>query len=62
MGRGTDIVPIPGTKRLAYLRENIGAVEVRLTVEETRLIDEVFPPGVASGDRYAPAQMQRLGR
>jgi aryl-alcohol dehydrogenase-like predicted oxidoreductase len=50
--RGDDVVPIPGTKRRRYLEENAGALEVELTHDELRRLDEAFPSGVAAGDRY----------
>jgi aryl-alcohol dehydrogenase-like predicted oxidoreductase len=50
--RGVDIIPIPGTKRRRYLEENVGALEVELTGDELRLLDEAFPSGAAAGDRY----------
>ena len=52
LSRGTDVVPIPGTKRRSYLEENAGAVEVELSAEELALLEEEFPRGVAAGDRY----------
>ena len=52
LSRGEDIVPIPGTKRVKYLEENVGAVDVELTDEDRRGLDEAFPQGVAAGDRY----------
>jgi aryl-alcohol dehydrogenase-like predicted oxidoreductase len=52
LSRGEDVVPIPGTKRVKYLEENIGAVDVELTDEDRRRLDEAFPQGVAAGDRY----------
>ena len=58
--QGEDVVPIPGTKRVEYLRENIGALDVRLTADEVRKIGEAIPKGAASGDRYGPAQMKRI--
>jgi aryl-alcohol dehydrogenase-like predicted oxidoreductase len=53
LAQGKDVVPIPGTKRRSYLEENVAAVEVELSAEELRRIDEVAPVGVAAGDRYA---------
>ena len=50
--RGDDVVPIPGTKRRRYLEENAGALELQLTDDELRQLDEAFPAGVAAGDRY----------
>ncbi len=51
--QGPDIVPIPGTKRRRYLEENVAAADIKLTEEELARIDEVAPPGIAAGDRYA---------
>jgi aryl-alcohol dehydrogenase-like predicted oxidoreductase len=51
--QGDDIVPIPGTKRVRYLEENAGAVDVELTEEDLRRLDDAAPIGAASGDRYA---------
>lgn len=62
LAKGEDIVPIPGTKRRKYLEENLGAVEITLTSEEMRQIDEIAPMGVAAGLRYAEAQMKNLDR
>lgn len=53
LAQGDDIVPIPGTKRLRYLDENLGAVRVSLTPDELRRLDEVAPVGGTAGDRYA---------
>ena len=52
LARGEDVVPIPGTKRKAYLEENATADDVVLTAEDLRRLEEVFPPGVTAGDRY----------
>jgi aryl-alcohol dehydrogenase-like predicted oxidoreductase len=57
LAQGEDIVPIPGTKRLKYLEDNLGAARVTLTKSELEEIDRLFPPGVASGERYAEAMM-----
>jgi aryl-alcohol dehydrogenase-like predicted oxidoreductase len=50
--RGKDVIPIPGTKRRRYLEENAKALEVELTDEDLRRLEEAFPPGVTAGDRY----------
>ena len=50
--RGDDVVPIPGTKHVKYLEENAGALQVRLSEDELRRIDEIAPKGVAAGERY----------
>ena len=60
--QGDDIVPIPGTKRRTYVDENLGALEIALTVDDLHRIDEVFPPGAASGERYTAIGMQSVNR
>jgi aryl-alcohol dehydrogenase-like predicted oxidoreductase len=50
--QGEEIVPIPGTKRVPYLEENAGASEVDLTADDLARIEEAFPKGATSGDRY----------
>ena len=52
LGRGDDIVPIPGTKRRSYLEENAAAAELELAADDLERLEQAFPPGVASGDRY----------
>lgn len=56
LAQGRNIVPIPGTKRVKYLEENLGALDVTLTPGDLARIDAAFPPGVATGARYAQAQ------
>ena len=53
LGRGDDVVPIPGTKRVAYLEENAGAVDVALAEEDLERLEAAFPVGVTAGERYA---------
>jgi aryl-alcohol dehydrogenase-like predicted oxidoreductase len=53
LAQGEDLVPIPGTKRIRYLEENVAAAEVELSEEDLARIDEAAPRGSASGDRYA---------
>ena len=53
MRRGEDIVPIPGTKHVRYLEENVAAADVELTDDDLARLDEVAPVGVAAGERYA---------
>ena len=52
LAQGEDIVPIPGTKHVAYLKENIAALDIQLTAEDKRRLDEAAPRGVTAGDRY----------
>ncbi|HEV7623477.1 MAG TPA: aldo/keto reductase, partial [Amnibacterium sp.] len=60
LAQGDDVVPIPGTRRIANLEENVSAVEVELTPEDLARIDEVAPSGSAAGERYAPQGMASL--
>jgi aryl-alcohol dehydrogenase-like predicted oxidoreductase len=60
MAQGDDIVPIPGTKRRKYLEENAGAMQVELSREDLRRIDEVAPKGITAGSRYPEAMMKTL--
>lgn len=53
------VVPIPGTRSASHLEENVAAVQVELSAAEVALLDEAFPPGVASGPRY-PGAMSAL--
>lgn len=53
LAQGEDLVPIPGTKRRAYLEENVAAVNVTLSPEDLDRIEAVAPKGAAVGDRYA---------
>ena len=57
LAQGEDIVPIPGTKRVSYLEENLGALEVNLSAAELRELDEIAPKGAAAGQRYPAAMM-----
>jgi aryl-alcohol dehydrogenase-like predicted oxidoreductase len=52
LAQGDDIVPIPGTKRIRYLDENIAALDVKLSGEDLDRLDAILPPGAAAGDRY----------
>jgi aryl-alcohol dehydrogenase-like predicted oxidoreductase len=57
LAQGDDIVPIPGTKHRRYLEENVGAVEIALTGDDLRRIEEAAPQGVTSGPRYPEGGM-----
>jgi aryl-alcohol dehydrogenase-like predicted oxidoreductase len=59
LAQGEDIVPIPGTKHRKYLEENVGALDLELTLEDLRRIDEVAPRGTAAGLRY-PEHMMHM--
>jgi aryl-alcohol dehydrogenase-like predicted oxidoreductase len=60
--RGEDVVPIPGTKRRAYLEENVAAVQLELSADELASIEEAAPPDAVAGERYPAAAMRALGR
>ncbi|HLY38645.1 MAG TPA: aldo/keto reductase [Candidatus Binatia bacterium] len=62
LAHGSDIVPIPGTKRRRYLEENVGALDVKLGREDLARLDEILPPGAAAGLRYPAAMMQVIAR
>jgi aryl-alcohol dehydrogenase-like predicted oxidoreductase len=62
LAQGLDIVPIPGTKRRAYLDDNLGALEVELTMKDLAEIDSVAPAGAAAGMRYPEAMMGHVNR
>ena len=60
LARDPHIVPIPGTRKLARLEENLGALDVRLDAAELARIDALFPPDAASGLRYPEAMMKAV--
>jgi aryl-alcohol dehydrogenase-like predicted oxidoreductase len=60
LAQDKNIVPIPGTKRRKYLEDNVAALEVQLSAEDLRRIDEIFPAGAAAGLRYPEQMMQRV--
>jgi aryl-alcohol dehydrogenase-like predicted oxidoreductase len=62
LAQGNDIVPIPETKRVKYLEDNLGALEVELSPDDLSALDELFPPGAAAGERYAPEMMEMVNR
>ncbi len=62
LGQGTDIVPIPGTKRRVYLESNVAAVGLHLTRDELSELHDVFGLDGAHGDRYTPDLMQWVDR
>jgi aryl-alcohol dehydrogenase-like predicted oxidoreductase len=62
LAQGEDIVPIPGTKHVRHLDENIGALEVKLTEADLKRLDEILPPGAAAGERYHARGMETVNR
>jgi aryl-alcohol dehydrogenase-like predicted oxidoreductase len=61
LSRGSDIVPIPGTKRRSWLEQNVAATAIRLAKSDLDALDTAFPPGAASGPRYPEGQLRKLG-
>jgi len=62
LAQGDDIVPIPGTKRRAYLEQNMAAVDLRLSGADREALEGLFPRGAAAGDRYSPSSAQLVDR
>jgi aryl-alcohol dehydrogenase-like predicted oxidoreductase len=62
LAQGDDIVPIPGTKHRKYLEENAAALEIDLSADDLRRLNEVFPHGAAAGLRYPEHMMKMVGR
>ena len=60
--KGPDLIPIPGTKRRAYLEENVAAAAVRLDDVQLKVLDEALAPGRIAGERYAPSFMKTIDR
>ncbi|MDE3185726.1 MAG: aldo/keto reductase [Bacteroidota bacterium] len=60
MAQGDHIFPIPGTKRVKYLEENVKAVEVQLSQKDLKQIEDVFPKDAVAGTRYPEAFMKSV--
>ena len=60
LAQGEDMVPIPGTKRVKYLEENLAASNVSLTPGDLKRLDEIAPKGVAAGTRYPEQSMKMV--
>lgn len=60
LSRGEYIVPIPGTKRIKYLEENVAALDVVLNESDLKTLEEIAPMGIAAGDRYRAEHMTRI--
>ena len=61
LAQGGDVVPIPGTKRRAYLEQNCAALDIRLSAEEIETLKRAFPLNVTAGTRYPEKQLSGLG-
>ncbi|MCW4116073.1 aldo/keto reductase [Aurantimonas sp. MSK8Z-1] len=62
LAQGDDIVPIPGTKRTAYLEENVAAADLALTPDDLRRLDDALKAEAVSGQRYSEARMATVDR
>lgn len=62
LAQSTNIVTIPGTKRRSYLEQNVAALNVSLSADDLRRIEQAAPRGTALGDRYPAATMRLLNR
>jgi len=60
LAQGDDVIPIPGTKKVRYLEENVAAADIVLTAADLAAIDKALPAGAATGERYAPDGMRAL--
>jgi aryl-alcohol dehydrogenase-like predicted oxidoreductase len=60
IAQGDFIFPIPGTKRIKYLEENVGALNINFTKEELKEIDAIAPKDIAAGTRYAEGGMKTV--
>ena len=60
VGRGTDIIPIVGSRTRAQLADSLGALDVRLEPADLAAIEAAVPKGAAAGERYVPEQMRAL--
>src|SRR5947209_7659890 len=62
LAQGDDIIPIPGTKHVKYLDQNIGALDVELSDGDLERLDAILPPGAAAGERYHARGMETVNR
>lgn len=60
LAQGSGVLPIPGTKRVSYLEQNVGAAAIQLDQAELAALDQALPPGAAIGERYPAAGMKGL--
>jgi aryl-alcohol dehydrogenase-like predicted oxidoreductase len=61
LAQGPDIAPIPGTKRVRYLEENVAAADLELSTDQVARLSGAIPVGAAAGDRYNPGGMRTVG-
>ena len=61
LAQGDDIVPIPGTNHVPNLEQNAAAVDIVLSTDELRRLDQVFAPGAGAGERYMASALAGMG-
>ena len=61
LAKHDNVVPIPGTRRIRYLDENVAATRIKLTSTEVAELDALFPPDAVAGTRYPEEGMKGLG-
>jgi len=59
--QGQDVFPIPGTKRITYLEQNVAAQSIHLSKDDIHTLNEMFPRDAATGTRYPEPAMKTLG-
>lgn len=62
LAQGSDIVPIPGTKRRKWLEQNAAVIDIRLTPDDLRRIEEAVPQDAVAGERYPEPLMKLINR
>lgn len=56
------VVPIPGTRHIAHLEDNVAANQIELDADTIAELDGAFPPGSTAGERYPPEQLKLVPR
>lgn len=62
LAQGNDVIPIPGTKRMRFLQDNMGALTVQLTESDLKETDARFQQIAVAGERYVPEMMALVHR
>ncbi len=62
LAQGDDVLPIPGTKRIPYVEENVAAADVTLSQDQLDRLAAAIPPDRVAGERYAPSGMRNVGQ
>jgi aryl-alcohol dehydrogenase-like predicted oxidoreductase len=62
LAQGEDVLPIPGTKRISFLEENVAAADVTLSQDQLDRLAAAVPPAQVAGERYAPSGMRTVGQ